>query len=609
MFSVLVFQALVVGLISACSLPLGAVTAKFWQPKEHSLAFLMAFGGGALLSALTINLVNPAVEAGYFYPLALGCILGGLLFIGVNQVINHYGGFLRKDAITAHYFQERRQRRFKHVLSNIGRIDVFQQLPSQDIQKLANRVVSRKYPVGTRIYHPHEPSEGLYIIEEGAVELLDPQHNARVVKELTKNDAFGRLAFLTGAPHATIAVTTTDTRLWILPKPAFDNLLKTSPTLVKAVKRFLQGEEIAFYLQHRHGISPEQIQAWVNRVVKKIETQNLPQRVISIERRDQEFKNILTHVRRVPIFQHLSAEDAQAIASRVFCKRHHKGHTFFHQGELADRMYIIEQGEVALLDRNNRQRQPFTLQALDGFGSLSFLTGTFHTVTAIATTETTVWVLRDQDFNEILQNSPLLERAVKEFLQQPEVLNYLQHRQNFHVDQATRWTKKVMKIMDAGRFIPSATEMRDAIEEHRNAPVAIWLGLMLDDIPESLVIGSSLVHSHISISLIAGLFLSNYPEALSSSVGMMQQGFSFRGLFSMWCSVTALTAIGAALGSLIFTQVSPFLFFFVEGLAAGSVLTMIVETMLPEAYLKGGSIIGFSTLIGFLCALFFKTFE
>jgi CRP-like cAMP-binding protein len=378
---------------------------------------------------------------------------------------------------------------------------------------------------------------------------------------------------------------------------------------VKAVKRFLQGEEIAFYLRERHGMPPEQIQAWLNRAVQKIESRNLPQNVISIERRDQEFKKILTHVRRVPIFQNLSPEDADAIASRVFCKRHRKGHTFFHQGELADRMYIIEQGEVALLDRNNPQRQPFTLQPLDAFGSLSFLTGTFHTATAIATTETTVWVLRDQDFNEILQNSPLLERAVKDFLQRPEVLNYLQQRQHFNVDQATRWTHKVMKIMDASQLIPSATEMRDAIEEHRNAPVAIWLGLMLDDIPESLIIGSSLVHSQISFSLIAGLFLSNYPEALSSSVGMMQQGFPFRGVFSMWCSVTALTAVGAALGSLIFTQVSPFLFFFVEGLAAGSVLTMIVETMLPEAYVKGGSIIGISTLIGFLCALFFKTFE
>ena len=111
MFSFLVLQALAMGFVSACSLPLGALTARFWQPRQRALAFLMAFGAGALLSALAIDLVNPAVEAGHFYPLAFGCILGGLLFLSLNQLLNNYGGFLRKDSITAHYFQARQRRR------------------------------------------------------------------------------------------------------------------------------------------------------------------------------------------------------------------------------------------------------------------------------------------------------------------------------------------------------------------------------------------------------------------------------------------------------------------------------------------------------------------
>lgn len=609
MLNSFVLQALVMGSLCACSLPLGALTAHFWQPGERTLAFLIAFGGGALLSALAIDLVNPAVEAGYFYPLALGCIMGGLLFLILNQFLNQYGGFLRKDSITAHYFRARERRRFKRMLSNMGRIDVFKPLAPPEIQQLANIVFSRKYPAGTRIYHACEPSEGLYIIETGEVELLDPQQQAKVVKRLTQNDAFGRMAFFTGAPHATIAMTKTDTRLWILPKSAFDQLLKTSPTLVKTVKQFLQSHEIALYLQKRQGMSPQTVKAWINRAVQDIETCSAPAEVIAIERKDQELEHILTQVRRVPIFQDLSPEDAQAIAQRVFCKQHPKGHTFFHKGELADRMYIIEQGEVALMDQQNPQRQPLTLGTCDAFGSLSFLTGTFHTASAIATTDTTVWVLREQDFNELLQTSPSLETAVRNFLQESEVFQYLQERQNFDWEQAARWTRKVIKIMDTSQLIPSAAEMRDALQEHRSAPVAIWLGLMLDDIPESLIIGSSVVHSQISLSLVAGLFLSNYPEALSSSVGMIRQGFPFRRVFSMWSSLTLVTGIGAALGSLFFASVSPFVFFFVEGLAAGSVLTMVVQTMLPEASIKGGSIIGFSTLIGFLAALFFKTFE
>jgi zinc transporter ZupT len=144
---------------------------------------------------------------------------------------------------------------------------------------------------------------------------------------------------------------------------------------------------------------------------------------------------------------------------------------------------------------------------------------------------------------------------------------------------------------------------------HKGAPLAIWLGILLDGIPESLVIGASLVQAQISYSLIGGLFLSNYPEALSSSVGMRQQGFPFRRILLMWTSLMVVTGIGAALGNIFFTGAAPSLFALVEGIAAGAMLTMIAQTMLPEAYFKGGSIIGFSTLLGFLAAIFLKTLE
>lgn len=101
----------------------------------------------------------------------------------------------------------------------------------------------------------------------------------------------------------------------------------------------------------------------------------------------------------------------------------------------------------------------------------------------------------------------------------------------------------------------------------------------------------------------------NYPEALSSSVGMRQQGLSFNRILFMWTSLMVITGIGAALGNMFFAGAEPFVFTLVEGIAAGAMLTMIAQTMLPEAYFKGGSIIGFSTLLGFLAAIFFKTLE
>ena len=77
------------GIVSACSLPLGALTIRLWTPGDRATAILMAFGGGALLAALTIDLVGSALESGHFNVLALGSVLGGSLFVVLNQVVDN----------------------------------------------------------------------------------------------------------------------------------------------------------------------------------------------------------------------------------------------------------------------------------------------------------------------------------------------------------------------------------------------------------------------------------------------------------------------------------------------------------------------------------------
>ena len=73
--------------------------------------------------------------------------------------------------------------------------------------------------------------------------------------------------------------------------------------------------------------------------------------------------------------------------------------------------------------------------------------------------------------------------------------------------------------------------MSREVRTHAGAPLAIWPGIFLAGIPKAFVIGASVLHGgHVSYSLIAGLFLPNYPEALSRSVGMRQQGMSFGGV-------------------------------------------------------------------------------
>ena len=157
--------------------------------------------------------------------------------------------------------------------------------------------------------------------------------------------------------------------------------------------------------------------------------------------------------------------------------------------------------------------------------------------------------------------------------------------------------------------------------------MAIWLGILLDGIPESFVIGSALAisisvllaqhgpeplifSSIIPYTLIIGLFLANFQEAMSSSIGMLKQGWSRPRVFMMWFSLLILTSIGAGAGYWIGGSVGHGVVVIIEGLAAGAMLTMIAAAMIPEAvHLGGTSVTGFGTLSGFLSAIVFKLFE
>ncbi|MDP6959416.1 MAG: hypothetical protein QF645_11470, partial [Planctomycetota bacterium] len=114
-----------------------------------------------------------------------------------------------------------------------------------------------------------------------------------------------------------------------------------------------------------------------------------------------------------------------------------------------------------------------------------------------------------------------------------------------------------------------------------------------------------------SLAFIVGVFLANFPEAMSSAVTMKNGGMKVTRIFWMWFSLTILTAVGALVGALIL-PVHPvgwhlYAVFAIEGLAGGAMLTMITQTMLPEAFERGGGpVVGLSTLAGFLAAMSVK---
>ena len=133
--------------------------------------------------------------------------------------------------------------------------------------------------------------------------------------------------------------------------------------------------------------------------------------------------------------------------------------------------------------------------------------------------------------------------------------------------------------------------------------MAIVLGSLLDGIPESVAIGVSLLGGGaVGVAFVAAVFLSNVPESLSASSGMRLAGRSPRYILAIWLGVTAVSALSAMLGYLLLGDASPDVIAAIQAFAAGAILTMLSDTMLPEAVEHAGPAVGLATVFGFAAA-------
>jgi CRP-like cAMP-binding protein len=585
--------ALAVGLgaLSAVSLPLGAITARFWQPANRMLGILTAFGAGALLAAVTIGIVAPTLDAGQTGPLVAGAVVGGLVFEVLNRGINARGGFLRKASTTLVYAEQREQRRRRRLLEHLERIDLLDGLPDRELDLLAEAGRIVEYPQRRLIYGRGDPAETLRVIVRGRVLLDHPDDGDR---ELTEHAVFGFRSFLAGTPHRSSAVAAVDpTDVLEVPRARFLEVLEQADRLRDRLAEYLASQPVLDYLREEHGLTTSQLEDWVARV--RADDGHGTVRAREAPHPGADFVERAGEIRRTPVFADLPTEELERIGDRLLRKEHEQGHSFFRPGDAPDRLYLIEDGQVSLVTKGGPHAGEQLSQG-DAFGVLSFFTGAPHVATAVATTPATVWVLRRADLPELLANLPGLRAGVQRYLEQDDVRQYLREQQGVAPQQAELWAKRAMRSVAAARPAP---EIRATAAEHA-APLAIWLGLMLDGIPESFVIGAEATAAVGGTSLIAGLFLSNYPEALSSSVGMREQGWAWRRILLLWTSLLVAAAVGAGIGAVVFEGASEAVSAGIRGVATGAMITVIAETMLPEAFARSGSASGLAALAGFL---------
>lgn len=145
---------------------------------------------------------------------------------------------------------------------------------------------------------------------------------------------------------------------------------------------------------------------------------------------------------------------------------------------------------------------------------------------------------------------------------------------------------------------------RSTGEQEEGSPLAIVLGATLDAIPESIIVGMSVVLSGgASLSFVAATFLSNLPESMSATSGLRIAGWAPIKIRLLWLAVVAVSAISGAAGYLMFNARSDMTGAFVQAFAAGALLTMLADTMMPEAYRFAGRLSGLLVVAGFVTAL------
>jgi zinc transporter, ZIP family len=139
--------------------------------------------------------------------------------------------------------------------------------------------------------------------------------------------------------------------------------------------------------------------------------------------------------------------------------------------------------------------------------------------------------------------------------------------------------------------------------QESGSPLSIVLGTVLDGIPESMVIGLTILEGGaVGAAYLAAVFISNLPESISSTAGLVSSGWKKSRILWMWIAIALISGLASLAGYGLFQDASPDTVAFVLTFAAGAILTMLADTMMPEAFEHGGKLVGVVTTLGFAVA-------
>jgi ZIP family zinc transporter len=169
----------------------------------------------------------------------------------------------------------------------------------------------------------------------------------------------------------------------------------------------------------------------------------------------------------------------------------------------------------------------------------------------------------------------------------------------FLADRLVDRPQRTSRDSTAPASVPNST----ASEPGAGAGTALALGAFLDGIPEQMVLGIGLVTGDgVSIGLLAAIFVSNLPEAIGSASDMRAAGSSAAAIMRLWLAVAVICTLATGVGFAIADIASGDLQASINGFAAGALLVMLIDSMIPEAARQAGRIAGLATVLGFAVA-------
>jgi len=146
-----------------------------------------------------------------------------------------------------------------------------------------------------------------------------------------------------------------------------------------------------------------------------------------------------------------------------------------------------------------------------------------------------------------------------------------------------------------------ADRMDITASQPQGSGAAIFVGTLLDNVPESIILGMSLASGGtINLAFLVSVFVSNLPEGVAGTLNLVASGIPRPKVLRMWLFLVLISAACAALGYFTIIKLDHADGLMAQAFAAGAMLTMLADAMMPEAFEHGGKLVGLFTVLGFL---------